>query len=97
MTSDTLVDFTVTLQRGDIVTGLEQNELCRILNISPASNRRVCVEAVTLQSNRTFTRLLSAVDLARLTKVSGAQRAYDGDAERFLLAAEAERIRTAYH
>ncbi|MEJ5376513.1 MAG: helicase-related protein [bacterium] len=83
------------LAPGDVVSGLEPSELVEIHRITPFGAKTL-IEGVGLESRRMVRRPLSAKDLASLIKVRGQQHTFDGDAELFLLGAEAERIRIAY-
>ncbi len=83
------------LAPGDVVSGLEPSELVEIHRIAPFGAKKL-IEGVGLESRRMVRRPLSAEDLAALVKVRGQQHTFDGDAELFLLGAEAERIRIAY-
>lgn len=83
------------LSPGDIVSGLEPNELVEIQKLSPFG-AKVLVEGVGQSTHRVIRRPLSPEDLARLSKVRGSDFAFDGDAQNFLLGAEAERIRIAH-
>ena len=83
------------LAPGDVVAGLEAAELVEIQRIVPFGGKTL-VEGVGLQSKRMVKRPLAAEEFAALVKVSGQRRAFDGDAELFLLGAEAERIRIAH-
>jgi superfamily II DNA or RNA helicase len=83
------------LAPGDVVSGLESSELVEIQRIAPFGGKTL-VEGVGLQSRRMVKRPLAAEELAALVKVRGPQHTFDGDAELFLLGAEAERIRVAH-
>jgi superfamily II DNA or RNA helicase len=83
------------LAPGDVVAGLEPSELVEVRRLAPFGNKTL-VEGVGLQSRRVVMRPLAAEELAALVKVRGQQHTFDGDAELFLLGAEAERIRIAH-
>ncbi|MEJ5340502.1 MAG: helicase-related protein [Thermogutta sp.] len=83
------------LAPGDVVKGLEPVELVEVRRIDRLGNKTL-VEGVGLESHRLVKRPLSDEELAALVKVRGAQRTFDGDAQLFLLGAEAERIRVAH-
>src|SRR5262245_29526999 len=80
------------LAPGDVVAGLEPSELVEIQRLTPFGVRTL-VEGVGVQSRRVVKRPLTQIELARLERVRSSTCAYDGDAERFLLGVEAERIR----
>ncbi len=80
---------------GDIVSGLEPNELIEIQRISPFGSKKL-VEGVGLQTRRVIKRPLTDEELSKLERVRGKNYTFDGDAELFLLGAEAERIRIAH-
>ncbi|MEW6751033.1 MAG: helicase-related protein [Candidatus Latescibacterota bacterium] len=80
---------------GDVVSGLEPGELVEVQRIAPFGSR-LLVEGIGVNTRRQVQRPLMAEELAALTKVRGAACAFDGDAEAFLLGAEAERIRIAH-
>jgi len=83
------------LAPGDVVSGLEPSELVEIQRIAPFGSKTL-VEGVGLQSRRVVKRPLTSEELAALVRVRGRERTFDGDAELFLLGAEAERIRIAH-
>ncbi|GIX08265.1 MAG: hypothetical protein KatS3mg115_2668 [Candidatus Poribacteria bacterium] len=83
------------LAPGDVVAGLESSELVEIQRVAPFGNKWL-VEGVGLQSRRMVKRPLTAEELAALVKVRGQEHTFDGDAQLFLLGAEAERIRIAH-
>ncbi|MBI5290438.1 MAG: DUF3883 domain-containing protein [Chloroflexi bacterium] len=83
------------LQPGDIVSGLEPDELVEIRRVTPFGNKTL-IEGVCVTSRREIKRPLGPEELARLTRVRGAEYTYDGDAGAFLLGVEAHRIRIAY-
>ncbi len=83
------------LAPGDVVEGFEATELIEIHRIVPFGGKTL-VEGVGLQSKRMVKRPLAADEFAALVKVRSQRRAFDGDAELFLLGAEAERIRIAH-
>jgi hypothetical protein len=80
---------------GDIVSGLDPGELVEIQRLAPFGSK-ILVEGVGVQSRRVIKRHLASEELSRLVKIRGAQCTYDGDAQAFLLGAEAERIRIAH-
>ena len=80
---------------GDVVSGLEPSELVEIRRVAPFGGKML-VEGVGLQSRRIVKRPFAVEELAALVKVRGQQHTFDGDAELFLLGAEAERIRIAH-
>ena len=82
------------LARGDVVAGLEANELVEVQRVVPFGSRTL-VEGVGLQSRRLVKRPLAADEFAVLEKVRGQQQSFDGAPDLFLLGAEAERIRIA--
>ena len=83
------------LDPGDVVEGLEVAELVEIQRVAPFGSKTL-VEGVGLQSRRMVKRPLAAEELVALVKVRGLQHTFNGDAELFLLGAEAERIRIAH-
>ncbi|GIW42354.1 MAG: hypothetical protein KatS3mg076_2931 [Candidatus Binatia bacterium] len=83
------------LAPGDVVAGLETSELVEVRRVAPFGNKTL-VEGVGLQSGRVVKRPLTAEELAALVKVRGQEHTFDGDAQLFLLGAEAERIRIAH-
>ncbi len=83
------------LEPGDIVAGLEPNEHVEVQRVAPFGNKTL-VEGVGVTSRRVVRRPLTPEELARLTKVRGADYTFDGDPEAFLLGVEAQRIRIAY-
>ena len=87
-----------TLQKigpGDVVSGLEPDELVEIQRIAPFGNKKL-LEGVGTQSHRLIKRPLSDEEFANLTVVRGKTHTFQGDPGLFLLAAEAERIRIAH-
>ena len=80
---------------GDVVSGLEPSELVEIQKVAPFGSK-VLVEGIGVDSRHVVKRPLSEEDLANLVRIRGAAISFDGDAERFLLGAEAERIRIAH-
>ncbi len=80
---------------GDVVEGLEATELVEILEVKPFGGRTL-VRGVGLESRKEVRRPLTSEELAALVKVRGKRRAFDGNAELFLLGVEAERIRIAH-
>jgi hypothetical protein len=83
------------LAPGDVVAGLEPSELVEVQRVVPFGSKTL-VEGVGLQTRRLVKRPLDAGELAGLVKVRGPQRTFNGDAQIFLLGAEAERIRIAH-
>ncbi|MCS7260700.1 MAG: helicase, partial [Anaerolineae bacterium] len=86
---------TVGIAAGDIVSGLEPDELVEIRRLTPFGSRWL-VEGIGLRSRREIRRPLDPDALIRLSKVRGSDYTYDGDAAAFLLGVEAQRIRIAY-
>ncbi|MBM3838645.1 MAG: hypothetical protein FJ398_11905 [Verrucomicrobia bacterium] len=81
---------------GDVVSGLEPNELVEVRRAAPFGSKTL-VEGVTLgQSRREIRRPLNSEELKQLVKIRSEKHAFDGNAEGFLIGAEAERIRTAH-
>jgi len=72
------------LNAGDIVAGLEPDEHVEIRRIAPFGNKTL-LEGIGVTSRREIKRPLGPDELARLTKVRGADYTYSGDAEAFLL------------
>ena len=93
-TSDPLTTG-IPFASGDIVSGLEPGELVEIQAIRPFGSKQL-VEAVGTDSGRLIRRPLNLDELGQLEKVRGQDCPFDGDAEMFLLGAEAHRIRIAY-
>ena len=98
MPDATTVNFTV----GDVVSGLEPDDLVEISRVAPFGNR-LLIEGVGVQSRRLVKRPLThdelaqlTNELAQLTRIRGTDHSFDGDASLFLLGAEAERIRIAH-
>ena len=83
------------LAAGDVVAGLVPSELVEIHRIAPFGGKTL-IEGVGLDSRRLVKRPLAAEELAALDRVRGRQHSFDGDAQLFLLGAEAERIRIAH-
>ena len=83
------------INNGDIVSGLDQSELVEISHISPFGNKYL-VKGITLQTKREIKRPLAQEELSLLRKVRGVLCTYDGEPDKFLLGAEAERIKIAY-
>lgn len=80
---------------GDVVAGLEPAELVEVQRVAPFGSKTL-VDGVGLRSRREVNRPLAAAELAAFVKVRGQQRLLDGDAQFFLLGAEAERVRIAH-
>ncbi len=80
---------------GDIVSGIESSELVEIKRIAPFSNK-ILIEGIGIQSRREIKRPLTNEELSKLVKIRGKSYSFDGNAELFLLGAEAERIRIAH-
>lgn len=80
---------------GDIVSGLEPDELVEIRLVKPFGDRTL-LEGIGVTSRREIRRPLNPEELSHLTKVRGSDFTYDGDATAFLLGVEAHRIRIAY-
>lgn len=85
-----------TLVPGDIVSGLDPNELVEIKRLAPFGSGKTLVVGQGVHSRREIKRPLSAEQLADLRKVRGATTAFDGDPLAFQLGTEAQRIRIAY-
>ncbi|GIV04317.1 MAG: helicase [Fimbriimonadales bacterium] len=83
------------LAPGDVVAGLEPSELVEVRRVAPFGSKTL-VEGVGLQSRRVVKRPLTTEELAALVKLRGQEHTFDGDAQVFLLGAEAERIRIAH-
>lgn len=83
------------LMPGDLVSGLDPGELVEVQRVAPFGSK-VLVEGVGVQSRRLIKRPLTSDELNSLTKIRGSAFSYDGDAQIFLLGAEAERIRIAH-
>ncbi|MFN0244259.1 MAG: helicase-related protein [Planctomycetota bacterium] len=83
------------LAAGDVVSNLEPTELVEVHAVR-AFGGRTLVEGVGVQSRRLIRRPLSKDELSRLVRVRSASLTYDGNAEEFLLGAEAERIRIGH-
>lgn len=90
-----MADALTSLEPGDVVSGLEPAELVEIQKLTPFGGKTL-VEGVGVQSRRLVRRPLSSEELTRLVRVRGSSFTHDGDAQSFLLGAEAERIRIAY-
>ena len=84
-----------TPEPGDVVTGLDPEELVEVVRVAPFGSRTL-IEGLTLRSRRQVRRPLSPADLEQVKRVRGGDFGYDGDPETFLLGAEAERIRIAH-
>lgn len=84
-----------TIAAGDIVSGLESNELVEVRRVAPFGAKTL-VEGITLQSKREIKRPLSSQELAQLVRVRSQAHSFDGDPQVFLLGAEAERIGIAH-
>ncbi len=80
---------------GDVVSGLVPDELVEIRRLAPFG-AKTKVEGVGLESRRLITLPLTATAMAALRKVRGDHHTFQGDPARFLLGAEAERIRVAH-
>ena len=81
---------------GTLIKGLYESEIVRIDDIKTIGSR-ISLRFTGLQSNRQETRLVSESDLSKfeILGVEG-EFTFDGNPEKFLLFAEAERIRSAY-
>ncbi|MDY0045211.1 MAG: helicase-related protein [Syntrophales bacterium] len=86
---------TFTCVAGDVVSGLEPDDLVEISRVAPFGSR-ILVEGVGIQSRRLVKRPLTQDELSQLIKIRGSDHSFDGDASLFLLGAEAERIRIAH-
>src|SRR5436190_11925476 len=80
---------------GDIVSGLDPAELVEISRLA-AFGSKTLVEGIGTQSRRVVRRPLSDEELAGLVRVRGRAHSFTGDAEKFLLGGEAQRIRIAH-
>jgi len=80
---------------GDVVSGLEPSELVEIQRITPFGSKML-IEGIRTQTQRVFKRPLSDDEISNLVKIRGRTHTFKGDAELFLLGAEAERIRIAH-
>lgn len=81
---------------GDIISGLEPSELVEVQKVVPFGTRTL-IEGIILGSDsRVVKRPLTDEEIGKLKMVRGASISFDGNAERFLLGAEAERIKIAY-
>ncbi|MDE2644921.1 MAG: helicase-related protein [Bacteroidota bacterium] len=85
----------IPLAPGDIVEGLEADELVEIRKIT-SLGRKILLEGEGLVSNQAVRRPLTERELSELIKVRGEKCSFDGNAELFLLGVEAERIRIAH-
>ena len=83
------------LAPGDVVAGLEPNELVEVRSVRPFGSK-VQVEGVAVTSRRVIQRPLTSAAADQLECVRRATRTFDGDPESFLLGAEAERIRIGH-
>jgi len=80
---------------GDIIDGLEPSELVEVTRLAPFGTRTL-LEGVTTESRRQVRRPLTNEELSSLIRVRGQLHTFTGDAERFLLGSEANRIRVAH-
>lgn len=80
---------------GDVVSGLDPTELVEIARLAPFGSKTL-VEGIGIQSRRVTKRPLTDEELAALIRVRGRAHTFTGDAQRFLLGAEAHRIRIAH-
>jgi superfamily II DNA or RNA helicase len=80
---------------GDIVAGLEPGEHVELRRVQPFGSKFL-LEGVGVTSRREIRRPLSLDELSQLVKIRGADYAYDGDSEAFLMGVEANRIHIAY-
>lgn len=83
------------IQPGDVVSGLEPDELVEVQRIAPFGTRYL-VEGVSTKSRRVVRRPATSDELGRLQKVRSKDLTFDGDPSLFLLGTEAERIRIAH-
>src|SRR5437667_4574040 len=86
----------IGLQPGDVVSGLEPDELVEITGLSAFGKNKTLVEGVGVSTHKVVRRPLGTEEFARLHRVRGAGFSFDGDATSFLLGAEAERIRIGH-
>lgn len=84
-----------SLMPGDIVSGLEPNELVEIQRISPFGTKTL-VEAIGVDSRRQIRRPLSSSQMETLNKIRGKDHTFSGDSTLLLMGVEAERIRIAH-
>lgn len=84
------------LKIGDIVSGFRPDELVEIQSVSAFGRDKFLVRAIGVTSRREFQRPLTNVEVQALERIRGSELSFDGDAQHFLLGAEAERIRIAY-
>src|SRR5438128_1395261 len=89
------MDALQQISPGDVVSGLEPNELVEVRRVAPFGTKTL-VEGITLQRKQEIKRPLSAQELAQLVKVRSQGHSFDGDPHVFLLGAEAERICIAH-
>jgi superfamily II DNA or RNA helicase len=90
-----MTDPIASLAPGDVVSNLEPAELVEVQAVR-AFGGRTLVEGVGVQSRRLIKRPLTNDELSRLVRVRSSSLTYDGNAEEFLLGAEAERIRIGH-
>ena len=83
------------LSTGDVVAGIDPSEFVEIRSLSPFGAKTL-LEGVGLQTGRLYKRPLTQADLGALRRVRGASHNFKGNAQAFLLGAEAERIRIAH-
>ncbi len=82
-------------QPNDILTGDFWPEPVRALTVQPQGSQ-VRIEAVGIQTERFYSRILTPTDLARIRISPGLQRDMGGRGEGFFLGIEAHRIRFAH-
>lgn len=80
---------------GDVIAGLDPSELVEVRRIASFGSKKL-LEGVGLQSDKIYKRPITDAELATFIKVRGQDHTFQGDAQAFLLGAEAERIRIAY-
>ena len=84
------------LNVGDVISGLEHSELVKIQAVKDLSEDKVVIKAVGIDSKEVIEIVKSIDEMDDIYKVRGDNYSFDGDPERFLLGAEAQRIKTAY-
>jgi len=90
--SGKMTDGVLHISPGDVVSGLEPDDLVEIQRIVPFGNKKL-VEGVGRESRKVIKRPLLDEEISRLVVVRGKAHSFNGDPGMFLLAAEAERIR----
>ena len=86
----------MNIQVGNLIKGLFESEIARIDDIK-THGKVISLRFTGLESNRQDTRIFSEFDLTKLVVIGKeGEFTFEGDPEKFLLFAEAERIRSAY-